>query len=86
MKRSSLPLAVRLYNSLCKWSEPEQTTPVFSIRKVTRNHRMFPSDEAVYKVVYLAMRNIAQKWTMPIRDWKPALNRFAVEFAERFPR
>src|ERR1700736_4994116 len=57
-----------------------------TLRKVTRNHRIFPSDEAVYKVVYLAMRNIAKKWTMPIRDWKPALNRFAVEFAERFPQ
>ncbi len=57
-----------------------------TLRKVTRNHRIFPSDEAVYKVVYLAMRNIAKKWTMPIHDWKPALNRFAVEFAERFPQ
>src|SRR5437588_2973731 len=57
-----------------------------TLRKVTRNHRIFPSDEAVYKVIYLAMRNIAQKWTMPIHNWKPALNRFAVEFAERFPK
>ena len=57
-----------------------------TLRKVTRNHRIFPSDEAVYKVVYLAMRNLAKKWTMPIRDWKPALKRFAVEFGERFPR
>ncbi len=57
-----------------------------TLRKVTRNHRIFPSDEAVYKVVYLAMRNIAKKWTMPIHDWKPALNRLAVEFAERFPK
>ena len=57
-----------------------------TLRKVTRNHRIFPSDEAVYKVVYLGMRNMAQKWTMPIHDWKPALNRLTVEFAERFPR
>src|ERR1700687_2012689 len=57
-----------------------------SLRKVTRNHRIFPSDEAVFKVVYLAMRNCAKKWTMPIRDWKPALNRFAIEFEGRFPR
>ena len=57
-----------------------------TLRKVTRNHRIFPSDEAVYKVVYLAMRNIAKKWTMPIHDWKPALNHFAIEFAERFPQ
>jgi putative transposase len=56
-----------------------------TLRKVTRNHRIFPSDESVYKVVYLAMRNIAMKWRMPIRDWKPALNRFVVEFAGRFP-
>ena len=55
-----------------------------TLRKVTRNHRIFPSDEAVYKVIYLALQNIARKWTMPIRDWKPALNRFAIEFAERF--
>jgi putative transposase len=56
-----------------------------TLRKVTRNHRIFPSDEAVYKVVYLAIQNIAQKWTMPIHNWKPALNRFALEFGERFP-
>lgn len=56
-----------------------------TLRKVTRNHRIFPSDEAVYKVLYLALRNLAKKWTMPIRDWKPALNRFALEFGERFP-
>jgi len=56
-----------------------------TLRKVTRNHRIFPSDEAVYKVVYLAVRNLSKKWTMPIHDWKPALNRLAVEFAERFP-
>jgi putative transposase len=57
-----------------------------TLRKVTRNHRIFPSDEAVFKVVYLAIQNIAKKWTMPIRDWKPALNRFAIEFAGRFPQ
>jgi putative transposase len=57
-----------------------------TLQKVMRNHRIFPSDEAVYKVVYLAMRHIAKKWTMPIHDWKPALNRLTVEFAERFPR
>jgi putative transposase len=56
-----------------------------TLRKVTRNHRIFPSDEAVYKVVYLAVRNLSKNWTMPIHNWKPALNRLAVEFAERFP-
>jgi putative transposase len=32
-----------------------------TLRKVTRNHRIFPSDEAIHKVVYLAMRNIVRK-------------------------
>src|ERR1700736_3840854 len=53
-----------------------------TLRKVTRNHRIFPSDE----VVYLALQNISRKWTMPIREWKPALNRLALEFGERFPK
>jgi putative transposase len=57
-----------------------------SLRKVTRNHRIFPSEEAVYKVVYLAMRTITKKWTMPIRNWLPALNCFSLEFGERFPQ
>jgi len=57
-----------------------------SLRKVTRNQRIFPSDEAAFKVVYLALQNIAKQWTMPIHDWKPALNCFAIEFAGRFPQ
>jgi transposase-like protein len=56
-----------------------------TLRKVTRNHRIFPSDEAAFKVVYLALQNISKKWTMPIPNWKQALNRFAIEFSERFP-
>src|SRR5215831_11816718 len=56
-----------------------------TLRKATRNHRIFPSDEAVFKVISLAMRNIKTKWTMPVREWKPALNHVAVECAERFP-
>ena len=56
-----------------------------SLRKVLRNHRSFPTDESAMKVIYLAISNIAKKWTMPIRDWKAALNRFAIEFEGRFP-
>jgi putative transposase len=57
-----------------------------TLRKVTRNHRLFPSDEAVFKVIYLAIHNIAKKWTMPVHNWKSALSCFAIEFAERFPQ
>jgi transposase-like protein len=56
-----------------------------TLRKVLHNHRSFPTDESALKVVYLAIANIAKRWTMPIRDWKRALNRFAIEFEGRFP-
>jgi putative transposase len=56
-----------------------------TLRKVLRNHRHFPTDEAAMKVIFLALNNISKKWTMPIRDWKGALNRFAIEFEGRMP-
>jgi putative transposase len=56
-----------------------------TLRKVLRNHRVFPTDESAMKVIYLAVNHISKKWTMPIRDWKAALNRFAIEFEDRFP-
>ena len=54
-----------------------------SLRKVTKNRGHFPSDEAMFKLVYLALRNIAKKQTMPIRDWKSALNQFSIPFEDR---
>ena len=56
-----------------------------SLRKVTKARGSFPNDEAVFKLLYLALRNIAKKWTMPIRDWKDALNRFAIIYENRLP-
>ena len=56
-----------------------------SLRKVIKAKGAFPHDEAVFKIFYLALRSISKKWTMPIRDWKEALNRFAIMFEERFP-
>ena len=56
-----------------------------TLRKVLKNHRAFPTDESALKVVYLAIANIAKQWTMPIKDWKAALNRFGIEFADCFP-
>jgi hypothetical protein len=43
------------------------------------------SDEAIYKIMCLALRNAARKWTMPIKDWGVALNQFALVFGERVP-
>lgn len=56
-----------------------------SLRKVTKARGSFPNDEAVFKLLYLALRNIAKKWTMPMHDWKAALNRFAIVYENRLP-
>ena len=53
------------------------------IRKSVKTRKIFPNDEAAMKVIYLATAAAAKKWTMPIRDWKPALNRFIIEFEEQ---
>lgn len=50
------------------------------IRKSTKKRKVFPNDEAALKVVYLATQAASKKWTMPIRNWKLAMNRFAIEF------
>lgn len=57
-----------------------------SLRKITKNRGSFPSDEALLKLFYLALNNISKKWTMPIRDWKAALNRFSIQFEDRMPQ
>lgn len=56
------------------------------IRKSVKTRKVFPSDDAALKVVYLAIDAAAKKWTMPIRHWKPALNRFMIEFEEQLAR
>ena len=53
------------------------------IRKSDKTRKVFPSDDAAMKVIFLAVESASKKWTMPIRDWKPALNRFMIEFEEQ---
>ena len=57
-----------------------------SLRKVTKNRGSFPNDEAMFKLLYLALNNITKKWTRPIRDWKAAMGRFAILFEDRMPQ
>jgi putative transposase len=56
-----------------------------SLRKITKNRGSFPNDEALSKLFYLALMNISKKWTMPLHDWKAALNRFSIQFDDRMP-
>ncbi len=53
------------------------------IRKAIKNRKIFPTDQSVLKVIYLATDKASSKWTMPIRDWKAALNRFEIMFPDR---
>jgi transposase-like protein len=60
----------------------------YQLRKVTKNRSTFVNDEAIFKILYLAIRNASEKWTMPmpIRDWGTPLNQFVVIFGkERVP-
>lgn len=56
-----------------------------SLRKVTKNRGSFPNDEAMFKLLYLALTNIAKRWTMPIKNWKSALNQLCIMFDDRLP-
>lgn len=53
-----------------------------SLRKILKTRGAFPTDDAVTKLIFLAMRNIAKKWTRPLKDWKAALNQFSLMFPE----
>ena len=54
------------------------------IRKSIRNRKIFPSDQSATKVIYLAVKKASEHWTMPLRNWIPAMNRFAIEYEGRF--
>lgn len=56
-----------------------------SLRKIIKMRGSFPNDEAAMKLLYLALRNVAKKWTMPVQNWSGALNRFAILWPERMP-
>lgn len=53
------------------------------IRKAIKKRKLFPTDDSAKKVIYLAIQVASKKWTMPIRNWKLALNRFMIEFEGR---
>ena len=56
-----------------------------TLKKTIKNRASFPSDEAAIKLLYLSLKNIQKKWTMPVRDWGKALNQFAILFDDRMP-
>lgn len=56
-----------------------------SLRKIIKMRGSFPNDEAAFKLLYLALRNASKKWTMPVQNWREALNRFSILWPDRVP-
>ena len=65
---------------ICKTNAIKSLNSV--IRKSIKTRKVFPRDDATLKVIYLVIQAASKEWTMQLRDWKPALNRFMVEFEE----
>jgi len=53
------------------------------VRKFTKSKSIFPTDDSIRKVVYLSVKEILKKWTMPARDWGMAYSQFVIFFADR---
>ena len=54
------------------------------LRKIIKTRGHFPSDDAATKLIWLALRNITTDWGRAAKDWKEAMNQFAILYAERF--
>ncbi|CNK86324.1 transposase [Yersinia pseudotuberculosis] len=53
------------------------------IRQAIKKCKVFPTDDSVRKVIYLAIRDASKKWSMPIQNWRLAMSRFIIEFGDR---
>ena len=54
------------------------------LRKIIKTRGHFPNDEAATKLIWLALRNLTRRWTMPVRPWHEAMTQFAILYPERF--
>ena len=55
-----------------------------SLRKIIKTRGSFPTDEAAFKLLYLAIKNAGVHWRKPV-EWTAAMGQFAIQFGERFP-
>jgi hypothetical protein len=58
--------------------------PCAKSSKIIKHRQSFPNDEAAMKLIFMGLKNISRKWTMPIRDWGAALNQFRRFFLVTF--
>ncbi|MCL1894408.1 MAG: transposase, partial [Holophagaceae bacterium] len=57
----------------------------YTIQKVIKHRQVFPNDESALKLIFMALKNISKKWTMPFKNWGAALNQFAIIYGDRVP-
>jgi transposase-like protein len=65
-----------------KGNEVSPDSVNYTIQKIIKHCQSFPNDEATMKLIFMGLKNISKKWTMPIRDWGAALNQFAIIHGE----
>jgi putative transposase len=56
------------------------------LRKIIKTRGHFPNDDAATKLIWLALRNITEKWGAAAHDWKLAMNQFAILYDDRFAK
>lgn len=54
------------------------------VRKFTKSKEIFPTDDSIRKIIYMSVKEISKKWTMPVRDWGLAYSQLAIFFEDRF--
>ncbi len=56
------------------------------LRKIIKTRGHFPSDDAATKLIWLALRNITADWGRAAKEWREAMNQFAIAYGDRFTR
>ena len=82
-QRAELLGAVRLPNNAFKANAGTEVNR--QLRKVTKTRSVFPTDDSLFKMLYLAMVDITKKWTGRQRDWSMIHAQLSIYFAERMP-
>ena len=59
---------------------------MFNLLKFTKNRKQYPSEHSALKLVYMVIREASKRWRRPIKNWKQALNHFAVLFIDQMPK
>ena len=54
------------------------------VRKLTKSTSIFPTDDSIRKIIFMSVKEISKKWTMPVRDWGLAYSQLAIFFEDRF--